>query len=199
MSHTKQHIAIFASGAGSNAEAIMKHFNGHPVIQVALVVSNKADAGVHELARAHQVPSVTITKSDLQQDEVLLAQLQRYQINWIALAGFLLLIPPYLVDAFPNRILNIHPALLPKFGGKGMYGMHVHRAVKEAGEKETGITIHLVNAEYDKGTILAQNAVGVDNIDTPETIRQKVQVLEHEHFPKVIEATILKSLVINQQ
>lgn len=187
------HLAIFASGAGSNALKIIRHFASHPGIQVSLIVSNNPHAGVLDHAQQHDVPSLVITRKQLHDRDWFLAQLEEHNIDFIILAGFLLLIPEYLVEAFPDRILNIHPALLPKYGGKGMYGMHVHEAVKNAGETETGITIHLVNTRYDEGEILFQKAVSLDASDTPDSIAQKVHVLEHMWYAQVIEDFVMKS------
>ena len=184
-------IAIFASGNGTNAERIIKHFAGHPSIEVSLVLSNKSTAKVLEKAKNLVVETRVFTRDEFYGSEKVLSELRERNIDLIVLAGFMWLVPEYLVDAYSNRMINVHPALLPKFGGKGMYGMHVHRAVKEAGETETGITIHLVNEEYDKGRILHQAACLVDVSDTAESIAEKVHQLEYEHFPNTIEAFIL--------
>lgn len=184
----KKRIAIFASGTGSNARKIAEHFVNHPTVEVALIVSNKADAGVLKTAEAMGIDTYIIpSKADYINTEDLLKELYIYQIDFIALAGFLWLVPPYLVKAFPGKIVNIHPALLPKFGGKGMYGINVHRAVAQAGETESGITIHLVDEQYDRGDPIFQAKVAINPGDDAETIQKKVLALEHEHFPKVIE------------
>jgi len=183
-------IAIFASGGGSNALRFMEYFEHHPSINVSLVVANKYDAGVLGHAFRHNVPSLILNKNLLNDGRVLQATLDALRIDFVVLAGFLLMIPQYLIDRYPNRIVNIHPALLPKYGGKGMYGMNVHRAVREAGERESGITIHFVNEHYDEGRIIAQFSVALDDHDTPETIAKKVQELEHAHYPAVVEETI---------
>lgn len=196
---TVQHIAIFASGTGTNAEAVIKHFSTVKDIEVSLIISNKSTAGVHQVAAKFGIPSVTLSKTELTNSEQVLELLNRYQVNWVVLAGFLLLVPAYLVKSFPRRIINIHPALLPKFGGKGMYGNHVHQAVYDAKEVKTGITVHFVNEVYDEGQILGQESVTLTPDDKPEAIRLKVQKLEHQYFPKLIEQTIRKSLVINQK
>ncbi|MBK6931599.1 MAG: phosphoribosylglycinamide formyltransferase [Saprospirales bacterium] len=180
------HIAIFASGTGSNARKIIEYFRGSRAARIALVVSNKQDAGVLDIARANGIPALVIHRNAFYSTEDLLRGLASHAVDFIVLAGFLWLIPPYLVRAFPRRIVNIHPALLPKFGGKGMYGMHVHEAVKAAGEAQTGITIHYVNEHYDAGDIIFQAACPVGPEDTPGSIAARVQQLEHRHFPEII-------------
>ncbi len=187
----KHNIAIFASGAGSNAEQLLNRFSSHPSINVALIVSNKANAGVLEIAKRFHVPAVVLDKSAFYESNRIVEILQECDINFVVLAGFLLKVPDVLVQRFANKMINIHPALLPKFGGKGMYGNHVHQAVKDQGEKETGITIHLVNEHYDEGAILFQASCPVVVEDSVETIREKVQRLEHKHFANVVEKTIL--------
>lgn len=186
-----QRIAIFASGTGTNAARIIEHFTDHPTIQVSLVLSNNSKAAVLEKAAQANVKTYTFNRDDFYNSDRVLTKLTSHQIDFIVLAGFMWLVPKKLVQLYANRIINIHPALLPKFGGKGMYGMHVHRAVKEAGETETGITIHLVNEEYDKGRILAQVACPIDKKDTPETIATKIHSLEYTNFPPVIERYLL--------
>jgi len=183
-------IAIFASGTGSNARKIIEHFKGHDTIRVALVVSNKSSAPVLAMAEGHNIPIMRLKKAVFQQNEEILEIFNRYSIDFIALAGFLLLIPPYLIGAYQNHILNIHPSLLPKFGGKGMYGIKVHQAVREAKERETGMTIHFVNEHYDEGNILFQATCAITEDDSAEAIAAKVLKLEHEHYPKVIEQLI---------
>jgi phosphoribosylglycinamide formyltransferase-1 len=187
----KTRIAIFASGGGSNAQKIAEYFKTHPAIEVGLIVSNKADAGVLAIAQNMGIDTYVIpSKKEFTETENLLQELYINQIDFIVLAGFLWLVPEYLVNAYPGRIVNIHPALLPKYGGKGMHGMHVHRAVVEAGEKESGITIHLVDKVYDNGEHLFQAKVPIEPTDTPEVVQQKVLVLEHANFPQVIEKVI---------
>lgn len=178
-------LAILASGSGSNAEKIMAHFRHSTKAQVALVASNKPEAQVLERATAAGVPNFTFTRKEME-DGILLLKLREMKIDWVILAGFLLKVSEDLIEAFPNRIVNIHPALLPLYGGKGMYGAHVHEAVKAAGDTETGITIHLVNAQYDEGQIIFQAATPVLADDTPEMIAAKVHALEHRYFPEVI-------------
>lgn len=187
MSHTKKNIAVFASGGGSNAQRIIAHFQNSAIADVALVVSNKPDAGVLHIAAENGIPSQVIQRKPFYETDDLLEVLRSYHIDFIALAGFLWLVPEYLVAAFPKKIVNIHPALLPAYGGKGMYGMHVHTAVKAAGETESGMTIHYVNDHYDEGDIIFQAKVALEPTDTPEDIARKVLVLEHRHFPQVIE------------
>jgi len=182
-------LAILASGSGSNAEKIMEHFQNSEKATIALVASNKTDAYVLERAKKFNVPTFTFTRKEMDAG-VLLEKLQAEKINWVILAGFLLKIPAELTRAFPNHMVNIHPALLPKYGGKGMYGANVHEAVKAAGEKETGITIHLVNENYDEGKIVFQAHTTLDPLDTPDSIAAKVHELEHRYFPKVIEGLL---------
>jgi phosphoribosylglycinamide formyltransferase 1 len=178
-------LAIFASGSGTNAENLIRSFQNDPQLHVRAVFSNKPDAFVLERARNFQVPAEVFTKAEFN-DPAFLDRLEHYDIDYIILAGFLLLVPAYLIKAFPERIVNIHPALLPKFGGKGMYGQKVHEAVLAAGETKTGITIHLVNEEYDKGKILFQADCPVSSEDTTERVAAKVQALEYRHFPGVV-------------
>lgn len=180
-----QSIAIFASGTGSNARKIVEYFKTHDTIQVGLVVASKATAGVLDVAAEHGIPSLVLDRHTFYETESLLAQLKGFDL--LVLAGFLWLVPSYLIKHFPRRIINIHPALLPKFGGKGMYGKHVHQAVKAAGEKESGITIHYVNEQYDEGQIIYQAACPLDSEDDPQKIAQKVLALEHQYFAPTIE------------
>jgi len=177
-------LAIFASGSGTNAENIINYFAGHEHIHVKQVLSNRKDAFVHERAQKLGVPSASFSRAEFQ-DPSFLDKLEG--IDYIILAGFLWLIPEYFVIAFPERMINIHPALLPKFGGKGMYGSHVHEAVIASGEKESGITIHLVNENYDEGEHLFQAKCKVSDQDTSDTLAKKIHALEYEHFPRVIE------------
>ncbi|MEK6780840.1 MAG: phosphoribosylglycinamide formyltransferase [Bacteroidota bacterium] len=186
----KARIAIFASGSGTNAEEIIKYFHGHRFTEIVLLLSN--NSGAYALIRAgkYGVGTKVFTKYQFRESEEVLDWLMEAKITHLVLAGFLWLIPQNLVRAFPHRIINIHPALLPRHGGKGMYGMKVHQAVKTAGEKETGITIHEVNERYDEGQILFQGTCEVLSSDTPEQIADKVHQLEHAHYPKVIEKWI---------
>ena len=187
-------IAIFASGGGSNAESIINYFKGHSSVEVALIVSNKEKAFVLERAKIHNIPSIYICNNDFKSGVIVLEKLGDHNINFIILAGFLLLIPKILTQNFPNRILNIHPALLPSYGGKGMYGQHVHQAVFNNFEKESGLTIHLVNEKYDEGEILFQAKVDLEVTDTPDIIAKKVLTLEHMHYPEVINDYILNQI-----
>jgi len=186
-------IAVFASGSGTNAEVIITHFQNHPSIEVVLLLSNNPNAFALERAKKFNIPSTVFTKEQFRDSDEVLNWLRKYNVTHVALAGFLWLIPKNLTQAFPDRIINIHPALLPKFGGKGMYGMKVHEQVKTTAEKETGITIHLVNEQYDTGKILFQAKCPVDTDDTPEQIAAKVHQLEHAHYARVIEAWIVGS------
>lgn len=187
----KKKIAIFASGGGSNAREIMRYFEHHTQIEVALLVSNKAEAGVLDIADSYAIPTLLISKKGFYESNEILESLTDYSIDFIVLAGFLWLIPSYLVTAYPNQIVNIHPALLPKYGGKGMYGHHVHEAVKAANESVSGMTIHYVNAHYDEGNIIYQATCALDAADSVGEIAAKVLALEHQYFSKVIESTLL--------
>lgn len=180
-------IAIFASGTGTNARRILEYFKDSPNISVSAVYVNKANAGVIDIAADYQVPAIIFSKESFYSPGSIVKQLLERGITHIVLAGFLWLLPKDLIAAYEGRIINIHPALLPKFGGKGMYGKHVHEAVKLAGETETGITIHLVNEHYDDGKYLVQQQVSLTGKETPEEIAMKVQELEHTYFPAVIE------------
>ena len=165
----------------------MAHFADHPKVEVVAVVSDRKHAGVHEKAQKAGVKSRFIGPKRRKSDGGLLAELQRHQPDVIVLAGYLQLIPSDVLASFPERVINIHPALLPKHGGTGMYGMHIHRAVKAAGDTESGITIHLANEEYDKGRVLFQTSVELSAADSAEEIGRKVLALEHHHYPRVIE------------
>lgn len=182
-------IAILASGSGSNAENIIRHFQGNKDVKVSLVLSNKKDAFVLERVKSLFTPAVVFSKSQLENGEVL-AMLKDFDIDFIVLAGFLLKVPESLIKAFPNKIVNIHPALLPNYGGKGMYGMRVHEAVVAAHEPKSGITIHYVNELYDSGTIIAQYSCDVLPSDSAEDVAQKVHALEYKYFPTVIEQVV---------
>ena len=184
-------IIIFASGSGTNAENIIEYFKNSTLAEVSFVVSNNTNAGVLERAKRLNIPSRVVSKKEMATDTF--SNFLAEQADFIVLAGFLLKIPDGMISLFPNTIVNIHPALLPKYGGKGMYGMHVHRAVVANKESETGITIHYVNEQYDEGTIIFQKAVALDHNDTPEDVAAKIHVLEQENFPKVIEE-LLKSI-----
>ena len=181
-----KNIAIFASGEGTNAQTIIDYFKSSKNIKIALIVSNKSNANVLNRAKNNHIATLIIDKHSFCETNEVIDVLKKINIDLIVLAGFLWMIPENLIKAFPNKIVNIHPALLPKFGGKGMYGMNVHKAVIEAKEKESGISIHFVNEKYDEGKIIAQYKCEVSENDTAETLAQKIQQLEHEHFPKVI-------------
>lgn len=184
-------IAIFASGSGTNAEAIMEHFAASDCARVALLLSNRTDAYALRRAERFGVPTAVFSREDFRDPTGSVASLlQEHRIDFIVLAGFLWLVPTHLTAAYAGRIVNIHPALLPKFGGKGMYGERVHRAVIEAGEPTSGITIHLVNEHYDSGDTLFQASVSLDPDETPDSLAAKIHTLEHRHFPAVIEDTI---------
>ncbi|CAM1351742.1 phosphoribosylglycinamide formyltransferase [Tenacibaculum crassostreae] len=185
-------IVIFASGSGTNAENIIKYFQSNKTAIVTHVLSNNEHAKVFDRCERLNIDTSLFDKESFTKDDTVLNFLQ-VEADIIVLAGFLWRIPSKIVEAFPNKIINIHPALLPKFGGKGMYGMHVHKAVKENNESETGITIHYVNENYDEGAIIFQAKTPISSDDTPETIAQKVHELEYEHFPKVIEEVILQN------
>jgi len=180
-------IALFASGAGSNAENIVRFFSQNPGFQFPVILSNKSDAFIHTRAKNLRIPSFTFSREDFSDGDKIASFLKLYNIDCIVLAGFLLRIPQTLILAYPDKIINIHPALLPKYGGKGMYGMRVHEAVAENHEPESGITIHYVNGNYDEGNIIFQATCPVSPTDTPDMIAEKVHKLEYEHFPKVIE------------
>jgi formyltetrahydrofolate-dependent phosphoribosylglycinamide formyltransferase len=190
-SRLQTNIAIFASGAGSNAAKIISHLKNDASIKVALIVCNKPGAGVLAIAATNQIPTLLIEKEQFFRGDTYLPELKKHKIDFIVLAGFLWKIPVALIDAYPNHIINIHPALLPKYGGKGMYGMKVHEAVIAAGEKESGITIHYVNEHFDEGEHIFQAKCVIDENDTPESLAQKIHALEHAHFPETI-ANLLK-------
>ena len=183
-------IAIFASGSGSNAENIINYFKNDTENVVKIVFCNKPDAYVLERARKYNIPASVFTREEFRDPGKLLQQLKEEEIDYIILAGFLWLMPACITSAYPDRIINIHPALLPAYGGKGMYGHHVHEAVIAAGEKESGITIHYVNEHYDEGTPIFQARCQVDPTDTPDTLAAKIHELEYRYFPEIIEQTI---------
>ena len=190
----KASVAVFASGGGSNAEEIFKYFQNHEEIDVCLLLTNNPKAKVLERARKYNVPAVVFSKDDFVPSGNVPKLLSEKKVTHVVLAGFLWLIPEFLIRAFPNKIINIHPALLPKYGGKGMYGEKVHAAVKQAGEKYSGLTIHLVNENYDEGRILYQAECALNEDDTPADIAKKVLELEHANYAKVIEGWILDTL-----
>lgn len=184
-------LAILASGSGSNAENIVKYFAHSTEIEVAAIISNKADAYVLERAKYLRVPSYVMSRADMVGTDKLLNLLRELKTDWVILAGFLVLLPESIVNEYDGRILNIHPSLLPKFGGKGMYGDKVHEAVVAAHEKESGITIHKIDANYDEGTTVFQAKIRVEPLDNAEKVAQKVHALEYKFYPKVIENLIL--------
>lgn len=185
-----QRIAIFASGAGSNAQKIIDHFRGSARVQVALIVCNKPEAGVLSIAQKEGIPVLLIEKERFFRGDAYLPEFKKAGVSFIILAGFLWKVPAALILAFPDRIVNIHPALLPQYGGKGMYGNNVHAAVIAAGDKESGITIHYVNERYDEGATIFQARCPVQPGDTSDTLAQRIHALEHAHYPKVIESLL---------
>lgn len=185
-----KNIAIFASGAGSNAQKIIDHFRNSPSVKVALVLCNKPGAGVLQIAKKENILSVLVEKEKFFRGDSYLPLLKENNISLLVLAGFLWKVPAALVKEYPGRILNIHPALLPKYGGKGMYGHFVHEAVLAAGEKESGITIHIVDEQYDHGAAILQATCPVFENDTPETLAERIHVLEHTHYPAAIEKVL---------
>jgi phosphoribosylglycinamide formyltransferase-1 len=178
-------IIVFASGSGTNAENIIKYFAKTKIAKVVLVLTNNASAKVIERAKNHQIPVEIFSKSELLERN-LLQKIQEIDPDLIVLAGFLLKFPENIIEKYPNKIINIHPALLPNYGGKGMYGMHIHRAIINNKEKETGISIHYVNENYDEGGIIFQKNVAITDEDTPETVAEKIHELEQKYFPEII-------------
>ena len=189
--HRAPLIAIFASGAGSNAEKIIDHFDGRKNVgKVALIVCNKTGAGVLNIAKKNIIDTLLIEKEPFYSEDIYINELKQRGIDFIVLAGFLWKIPVSLIKAYPNKIVNIHPALLPKYGGKGMYGNKVHEAVIAAAEKESGITIHYVDELYDHGNIIFQTTCTINETDTPDSLAKKIRLLEHQHYPLVIEQVL---------
>ena len=187
-----KNIAIFASGSGTNAENIIAYFSTRNTAKVALVLSNKRDSFVLERAKKHNIRSVFFDRKEFYVTGKVLRYLLLYKIDFIVLAGFIWLVPENILEQYNERIINIHPALLPGYGGKGMYGEYVHRAVIENGEKESGISIHYVNESYDKGDLILQVRCKVEPADTPYTLALKIHTLEYQHYPHVIEEIIIK-------
>lgn len=185
-------IAIFASGAGSNAAKIIERFQLHETIRVSLIGSNKPGAGIIKIAEENDIPTLLIDKEKFFEGDGYAAELKQRSIDLIVLAGFLWKIPKALIEAYPQHIINIHPALLPKYGGKGMYGRYVHQAVIDNKEKESGITIHYVDGHYDNGDVIFQATCPVFEHDTADSLAKRVQVLEHEYYPKLIEDLLKK-------
>lgn len=188
----KKHIAIFASGSGSNAQKIMEHFKYSQEAEVSLILTNNPDAYVLQRADNFEVPAHIFDRTEFYETDHIVELLTRMEIDLIVLAGFLWLVPINLIRAFPNKIINIHPALLPAYGGKGMYGDKVHQAVLANKEEESGITIHYVNERFDEGEIIYQSRFKIENGDTLEMVKFKGQQLEHQHFPKVVENLLKK-------
>jgi len=188
----KRHIAIFASGSGSNARKILEYFEHREDVDISLIVTNKRKAGVLNHAKEFDIPTARIDRSFFYDSQAILDILNSEKIDFIVLAGFLWLIPSYLIAAYPNNIVNIHPALLPKYGGKGMYGHHVHEAVKVNGELESGMTIHFVNENFDEGDHIFQAKCALEEEDSAEDIARKVLALEHENYAKVIDDVVSK-------
>jgi phosphoribosylglycinamide formyltransferase-1 len=184
-------LAIFVSGSGTNMQRIANYFKNHPQIEMSLVVCNNPDAGAIARAESLGIPLMMIDKKSFKNPEPLTAELFKKQIDWIILAGFLWLIPKVLIQAYPNKIVNIHPALLPAYGGKGMYGEKVHQAVIQNGEKQSGITIHFVNEHYDAGAIIFQQQLELQADETPESLAQRIHELEYKYYPEVIEKVVL--------
>jgi len=188
----KKRIAIFASGSGSNAQKLMEHFKRSNEIEISLVLTNNADAYVLQRADNFEIPTHIFDKNEFYKTDEIIDLLKNLEIDFIVLAGFLWLIPKNLIHAYPGRIVNIHPAILPKFGGKGMYGDHVHNAVMAAGETEGGITIHYVNENYDEGEYIYQARYRIDKNDNLEMVKFKGQQLEHQHYPRIVETIVRK-------
>jgi len=184
-------IALFASGNGSNVQRIAEYYSGKGLLEIAAIYCNKPEAYVLERAIHLNIPSVLFSRNTFIHTTEILDDLRARKVDWIILAGFLWLIPEYLIEAYPNKIVNIHPALLPNYGGKGMYGHKVHEAVINAGDPVSGITIHFVNQEYDAGQVIFQALCNVSVDDTPDTLAQKIHGLEYEHFPVVIGRLVL--------
>lgn len=188
-------IAIFASGSGTNAQRISEYFQNHPAIKVEIILTNNKDAFVIERAKKINIPYIIFNRKDFCETNAVLDELKKREIDYVVLAGFLWLVPADIIQAYRGRIVNIHPALLPNYGGKGMYGGFVHQAVVDNKEKFSGITIHYVNEHYDQGDIIFQAKCVVTPDDTAESLAAKIHLLEYEHFPRVIEEEIVKKLL----
>ena len=191
-------IIVFASGSGTNAENIIKYFAKTKIANVVSVFTNNASAKVIERAKNHQIPVEIFSKNELLERNVL-QKIQEIDPDLIVLAGFLLKFPENIIEKYPNKIINIHPALLPNYGGKGMYGMHIHRAIVNNKEKETGISIHYVNENYDEGGIIFQKNIALTEDDTPETVAEKIHELEQKYFPEIIQAVLEDSIKENSK
>ena len=192
--NTPVRLAILGSGNGTNAQQISEYFAGRGDVEVACIIYNKRDAYIAQRAKNLGIEARYFGRADFYDNGAVLDYLRAKQVDWVILAGFLWLVPEAMLDAYPDRIINIHPALLPNYGGKGMYGHHVHEAVVAAGERESGITIHIVDRHYDRGTTLFQARCSVTPDDTPDTLAAKIHLLEKEHFPRVIDETIHNTL-----
>ena len=188
----KKRIAIFASGSGSNAQKIMEHFKRHTEAEVVLILTNNPSAYVLQRADNFEIPSHIFTRQEFYDTDDVIRMLKTLQVDLIVLAGFLWLVPPDLLQAFPNKIINLHPALLPKYGGKGMYGDNVHKAILANNEEESGITIHFASEQFDEGEIIHQSKFKIEPGDNLEMVKFKGQQLEHQYFPKVIENLLKK-------
>ncbi len=186
-------LAIFVSGSGTNMQNIAQYFNNHPAIDISLVVCNNPDAGAIARAKSLSIPLILIDRKNFKNPEALLDVLHKNQIDWIILAGFLWLIPQALIQAYPNKIINIHPALLPAYGGKGMFGEKVHQAVIKNKEKQSGITIHFVNEYYDAGTIIFQHQLEIQANESPSSLAQRIHELEYKYYPEVIAQLVQKA------
>lgn len=192
----KKRVAIFASGSGSNAMNLINYFEGHSEIEIAFVLTNNSSAGIIEKVKSIGMEMIELDNEDVASSEVLISICEDANIDWIVLAGYLRLIPGDFIDRYENRMINLHPALLPKYGGKGMYGQHVHKAVVEQGERESGITIHFVNKEFDEGRIIAQFTCAVHPEDNASDVDRKIRILEQSYLPVVVEKSILNAEIL---
>ncbi|MFO7923116.1 MAG: phosphoribosylglycinamide formyltransferase [Bacteroidales bacterium] len=184
-------IAVFASGSGTNFQALVDYFSGNKYIEIKLLLCNRPGAAVLSRAEKAGIDNYVFTRQELERSTKVKDILKKYNIHFIVLAGFLLMIPKDIIKAWPDRIVNIHPALLPKYGGKGMYGMNVHEAVISSGDRFSGITIHMVNEEYDRGSIVSQHTCEVKEDDTPESLAGRIHKLEHHWYPRIIEKLLV--------
>ncbi len=187
-------VTIFASGSGSNAENIFNYFKDSKLVRVGLLITDNPKAFVIERCRRHSVPCLVLSKRLIDDTDFMLGVLRDFRTNFVVLAGYIKLVPDYIVAAFDQRIVNIHPSLLPKHGGKGMYGNRVHQSVLDSGDKESGITIHFIDNDYDRGSVIFQAKCPVLPDDTADSLAQRVHALEYEYYPNVIEDTIIKVL-----
>ncbi|MBO7142318.1 MAG: phosphoribosylglycinamide formyltransferase [Bacteroidales bacterium] len=187
-------VTIFASGSGSNAENIFNYFKDSKLVRIGLVITDNPKAFVIERCRRHSVPCLVLSKRLIDDADFMLGVLRDFRTNFVVLAGYIKLVPDYIVSAFDQRIVNIHPSLLPKHGGKGMYGSRVHQSVLDCGDKESGITIHFIDNDYDRGSVIFQAKCPVLPDDTADSLAQRVHALEYEHYPRIIEDTIIKVL-----